>query len=191
MNHSLQAPIRSRSSAGFSLVTVLMLVIVLGFLALGAMNSSIVQERMAGNANDRNRAFQAAEAALKDGEAAVDQLTALGTPVNCAQGSGFCYAPAAASAPDSRPVWQIVDLASAKATLDYGSKVAVAPPALPEVAQQPRYVIEQLDALPPEPGIDPADVDSPPTARAYRVTARGVGAQPNTSVVLQSIYVRR
>ena len=39
--------------------------------------------------------------------------------------------------------------------------------------------------------MDPANVDSEPTARAYRITARGVGAQPNTSVVLQSIYVRR
>jgi type IV pilus assembly protein PilX len=180
----------SSSSAGFSLVTVLMLIIVLGFLAMGAMNSSIVQERMAGNAGDRNVAFQAAEAALKDGEAAVLKLTSADNPaLDCSSGKGFCLPPATVGAkPDSRPVWQIVDLSSSAATRAYGS--AASAPVLPEVAAAPRYVIEQLDALPPEPG-DSAEATAEPVARAYRVTARAVGTQANTSVVLQSTFVRR
>ena len=50
---------------GFSLIAILLLVVVLASLAVAGMGAGVMQERMAGNARDRNLALQAAEAALR------------------------------------------------------------------------------------------------------------------------------
>ena len=54
---------------GAALVTGLIFLVILTLLGVTAMQTSIMEERMAGNARDRNIAFQAAEAALRNAEA--------------------------------------------------------------------------------------------------------------------------
>ncbi len=56
---------------GVVLVVALMFMLVMSIVGVTAMQSTIMQERMAGNVRDRNLAFQAAEAALRAGELAV------------------------------------------------------------------------------------------------------------------------
>jgi Tfp pilus assembly protein PilX len=62
----------------------------------------------------------------------------------------------------------------------------------PSVAQQPRYVIEKFSYL-GTPAGESVVLGSEPVAPGvgYRITARGVGARPETVVVLQSIYATR
>ncbi|WP_296809831.1 PilX N-terminal domain-containing pilus assembly protein [Thiocapsa sp.] len=57
-----------RQQKGVVLVVALMFTLVMSIVGVTAMQSTIMQERMAGNARDRNLAFQAAEAALRAGE---------------------------------------------------------------------------------------------------------------------------
>jgi type IV pilus assembly protein PilX len=56
---------------GSALIISLVFLLLLTVLGLSAMQSSTLQERMAGNAAEKNRAFQLAEAALRSGELAV------------------------------------------------------------------------------------------------------------------------
>ena len=54
---------------GSVLIVSLILLLVMTLLGLSAMQSSLMEETMAGNVRDRNMAFQAAEAALRDADA--------------------------------------------------------------------------------------------------------------------------
>ncbi|MGD8589131.1 MAG: PilX N-terminal domain-containing pilus assembly protein, partial [Chromatiales bacterium] len=54
---------------GSVLIVSLILLLVMTLLGLSAMQSSLMEETMAGNVKDRNLAFQAAEAALRDADA--------------------------------------------------------------------------------------------------------------------------
>lgn len=178
--------------AGFSLLTILMMMVVLVSLAMAGMNSSLVQERMAGNARDRNLALQAAEAALRDAEADVEANLGIDSAFVASCTGGLCRPPSMTSAsPTSRPLWQTIDWgASAGKTRAYGSVTGAT--ALPGVASQPRYFIEQLPPLPPPAGQSASlaqSVDDAP--QAFRITARGVGVRASTVVVLQSTYIKQ
>ncbi|MEK8049625.1 PilX N-terminal domain-containing pilus assembly protein [Ideonella sp. DXS22W] len=193
MSHPRRAP-----EQGFSLIIILLTMLVLSFLALGAMNSAVVQERMAGNARDRNVALQAAEAALRDAEADIEANAdaANGFTEDCT--GGLCIPPSdTASGPKSAPVWQTIDWAAKGRA--YGSRTgapAVPGPGNEALATQPRYIIERLPTLPPRSG-DTACVGggcgNAPTdkARAYRITARASGVNASTVVMLQSVYVKQ
>jgi len=195
MSHRHRPPVPAR---GFSLIVILLTMLVLSFLALGAMNSAVVQERMAGNARERNVALQAAEAALRDAEADIEANpdSANGFTEDC--NGGLCIPPSdTASGPKSAPIWQTIDWdTQARA---YGSRTgaaAVPGPGNEALATQPRYFIERLPTLPPRSG-DTACVGggcgNAPTdkARAYRITARASGVRASTVVMLQSVYVKQ
>lgn len=67
MNSRSPMPPR-RSENGFVLVTSLIFLVVITLLAVSAINSSTLQERMASNQREKSRARQAADAALRRGE---------------------------------------------------------------------------------------------------------------------------
>ena len=54
----------NNTQKGAALITSLIFMVVLTLLALSSMNTSILDENMAANAQEKNRAFQAAETAL-------------------------------------------------------------------------------------------------------------------------------
>lgn len=60
-----------RSQKGVAIVVVLMLLLIVTLLGLAGIRGAMLQERMAANAYARAQAFQAAEAALREGEAVV------------------------------------------------------------------------------------------------------------------------
>lgn len=66
MSHAIPAPPAGTRSlqAGAALVIGLVMLVLLSTLGFAAMGTSILEQRMAGNARDRIRAFEAAEAAL-------------------------------------------------------------------------------------------------------------------------------
>lgn len=84
---------------GVSLLVVLMLLLVVTVLGLAAMRGTLMQERMAANAIARSNAFQTAEGALREAEAAAT----LKLPVPASGcGNGWCARPA----PGDAPAWQ-------------------------------------------------------------------------------------
>ena len=182
---------------GFSLLAILLMMVVLSLLTLGAMNSSILQERMVGNARDRQAALQAAEATLRDAELDIENNVEAdsGFAEGCA--AGLCIPPSdTASGPTSAPLWQTVNWASARV---YGSRTAATALLGPDnlaLSAQPRYVIERLPSLPPTVG-DTAGLSGGTSlapvlhARAYRITAKASGIRSATVVVLQSVYIKQ
>lgn len=57
-----------RPTRGAALVTSLLLLVVLTIVGVTSLGNTVLQERMAGNTRARDISFQAAEAALRDGE---------------------------------------------------------------------------------------------------------------------------
>jgi len=184
-----------RPAPGFSLITILLMMVALAMLALGSMNSSIVQERMVGNARDRQVALQAAEAAIRDAE--IDIELNVNAPLGFAAGcaDGLCIPPSdTADNPQSAPQWQATNWEAARA---YGSRTnapALLGPDNVALAAQPRYIVENLPVLPPMPGESAAiggGTAPAPRARAYRITVRASGIRASTVVMLQSVYVKQ
>ena len=56
------------SQKGSALLVSLIMLLLITLVAVGGMQSSILQEKMTGNMRDRDLAFQAAEAALREAE---------------------------------------------------------------------------------------------------------------------------
>lgn len=159
--------------AGVALLTGLIFMVVLTLLALAAMRTTTLEERMAGNARDRDMAFQSAEAALRAGEQVVSGATlpafALGT----------AYTPRIAAG-TLNTYWQNTHLWATQS-------VAAWQPAGTGAA--PQYVIEFMSATAGGGG-GGLGFSAVSDAGLYRVTARGVGRSANTVVILQAVYQR-
>jgi len=83
-----------RRQSGSALVIALVFLLLMTLIGVTAMQTTTLQERMAGNERDRNLAFQAAEAALREAEewvannaATLSSATELANPANW-DGSG-------------------------------------------------------------------------------------------------------
>lgn len=167
------SPLCSVSSRqqGVALIVALVFLGVLALLGVTIARNSSMEERMAGNTRDRDLAFQAAEAALKDAEADLFP----GLLANAFDGSTAGLIAYAAGNNDPA-YWKAYDWngASQEATV-----------ALANVETKPRYVIEKKPntIIPPVP-----PSVTPTTVQHFRVTARGVGATADTVVILQSEY---
>jgi type IV pilus assembly protein PilX len=168
-----QSPSRQR---GAVLVIGLLLLVVMTVLGTAAMQSTGLQERMAGNARDRNLAFQAAEAALRDAEQFINSKVAPFEPFQASSfnGAGGLYNSSASPAAFSL----YADAADATKTRAFGTGTGAATP--PEVAAPPRYLIELLAA----------SCAGSNDSALFRITARAQGANGNTAVTLQSRYRR-
>lgn len=185
-----------RHERGFTLIAILVMMVVLAFIALAGISTSIVQERMAGNARDRNVALQAGEAALRDAERDIEANLSMSSAFEDGCTAGLCLPPSmTASAPQSAPVWTALDW-STKARA-YGSVTgagALMGAGNVALASQPRYVIEMLPTLPPVAGASGCigcTTVALEKARAYRITVRATGVRNSTVVMLQSMYVKQ
>ncbi len=185
-----------RPASGFTLIAILVLIVVLAFLSLAAVSTSIVQERMAGNARDRNVALQAAEAALRDAEADIEANLSKDSGFSSACTTGLCVPPSmTASGAQSAPKWASIDWATM--ARGYGSVTGAAAlkgPNNDPLATQPRYFIELLPGLPPSAGGSVCmgcNTVANERARAYRITVRASGVRDSTVVMLQSVFVKQ
>lgn len=171
---------RQRGVALFLALVVLLIITILG---LSGLQTTSLQERMAAGARDRDLAFQAAEAALVDGERLLENATL--PPFG--NGNGLYTLNAA-----NRPIWVGPDQQAGNGVITYsvdrpgpGGQAG----ALATVAQQPEYYIEQYP-LTPLPGGSLEAGTAADELAFFRVTARGFGGRANTVVVLQSGYQR-
>jgi len=159
--------------AGLALVTGLIFMVILTLLALSAMRTTMLEERMSGNARDRDLAFQAAEAALRDGEQIIQGAVLPAFVLNTA------YTPRIAAGTLST-YWQNTYPWATEA-------VAAWQPAGTDSA--PRYVIEEMGATAGGGG-GSLGFGALQDEGVYRVTARGVGRSANSVVILQAVYQR-
>jgi len=164
---SLQFIAPRANQRGVTLIVALIFLAILMLLGVTVAQTSSLEERMAGNTRDRDLAFQSAEAALKDGEAYLEgqDIDLLTDALFDGSTAGLIAFDAANS--NHAAYWNAYDWedASQDASTD-----------LTGIAEQPRYVIEKL----------PDSV----TTKRFRITARGIGSNTNTVVILQAGYER-
>lgn len=167
----------SRKQRGVALVIVLILLLVMTLLGLASMRGTLLEERMSANLLDRSLAFQAAEAALRDGEILIATMVANKTPlptVGCT--AGVCAIPVPSETTLDRWLdpaftgWQ-------NATADVGT-----------LAVAPQFFVEAMGDAPNWPGCDrEAPVSANCLAPRFRVTARSAAAD-RAQVTLQSSF---
>lgn len=174
-NHSSHRP-----QQGAVLIIALIMLLGMTLIGVTSLSSTTMQERMAGNMLDLNIAFQAAEAALREGE---DYLNAATLP-DFDDTNGL-YQPAPGNSGDP-PHWEVDATWTGTASRQYTGNLDSANVTL---AETPRYIIEELPAV-VEPGSDEAADNPAPESGMYRITARAVGRNDTTVVILQSTYKR-
>lgn len=145
---------------GAVLVISLIFLVILTLLGTLAASVTGLEERMAGNTRDRDLAFEAAEAAMRDAEYRLNndvggqtavQFRASATTLSPTTANGVAY-------------WNGLDWSTA--TLISQS--------LTQVDQQPRFFLQRRIAA--------------GTTEYYRVTSRGIGGSSNAVVILQAEY---
>jgi type IV pilus assembly protein PilX len=172
-------PVSRRHQRGAVLVVGLIFLALMTLIGVTAYSVATQEERMAGNARDRLRAFEAAEAALRACERRVRRMTAAQT---------LAYPPADypemydVPAIGSRDRWESMNWAS-----DASHQLT----GIAGVAEQPRCISQRQGRAALSNISQRAELpQSSATTFAYQITARGVGANRNTVVLLQSSFVR-
>jgi len=152
---------------GMALPVVMIFLIILLVLATAGMDDTAMQERMAGNLRDREAAFQAAEAALREGEEwlRANQATALTNadmPVAVAAAwDGLAPAPTGTRA----------------SPYDAASEI--------QLASAPVYYVGPPELLWSNAGIE-VGLEVP--RYLYPVIARGEGGTANAVVILRTLF---
>ena len=182
---------RGSNQRGLSLVTTLLFMVAALVLGVSVMGVNVMQERMLGNAKDRDLAFQVAEAALRDAELDIAMNITAGSAFSPVCAAGLCIPPTQRAVVSPLPVHQQAGFSWAPAdgmVRRYGQFTAL-PPIL-GVISPPVYVVENLGVLGLVPGDGGLDLLGTPRA-AFRITARAYGARAETVVMLQSIFFRQ
>lgn len=193
------ARLSPRGHKGFSLITILILLVVVSILGVGATQMVLQAEKSTRYERDSQIAFQAAEAALLDAEfdirgpnmSANQRLASFvtGSVVGFVDGCGVdlqrgLCTPSPAS---QKPIWYGVDFqdeSSDAKTVKFGEftgrTLSTGTSGIrPEIL--PHYIIEVIQD--PTPG---SNAISKPTL--YRVTAMGFGPRKSIQAVVQMIF---
>ncbi len=185
----------ARNNAGFTnankqkgavLAVGLILLLVLSLIGVTNMSKVNTSEHLAGNERDANLAFQAAEAALLEGERTISDLTGTApTPQVCENGDCNCTDGSCTTTiwdGENAVVWDDIDWDNQSRTIsddnisgnDYGTTT---------LASSPRYVIEFV-------GLANFSLTNPIPLHYYRITSRAQGSTPESEVILQSVFRR-
>ena len=175
--------------SGVVLVVSLVILLLMTLIGVQSISSTSLEEKMAGNYQNSQLSFQAAEAALREAEELVlnTQFDWVDYSADCT--SGLCFDGTFNDCPvvnPATPHW--LDFAN----VWDGSKHRNYTGSLAGVAIQPKYIIEfrccaatDLDAPAPDPATMCASND---WSEIYRITALGYGGTEQARTMLQSIY---
>lgn len=175
----------TRRQQGVALFISLVMLLILTILGISSVQTTSLQERMSRNALDSNLAFQAAEAAIRDGEAHIeDDINSL---VNfdsaSAADNGYYYE----NDWDEVPNWYTVDWE--------GSQVRTSETTVAGVAEQPKYIIEFVKTVVSDQdrlNLDNVGEDTGAgRSQIFRITSYGTGGSPTAHVMIQSTYGKR
>lgn len=164
---------------GAVLVVSLIFLLVITMLAVGSMQNTVLEEKMAGNASDRNLAFQATESAAREAEVFVEGIVSLGN---------FGAAGGLRGRTDIEPSFYDNSTWSdannyVTATTDFGSY------------DNPRYFVKHLTTVAGTEGSlnmsGYGDNKGTGDVTIFRITARGTGASSDSAeVILRTQYGR-
>ncbi len=175
-----------RREEGAVLVVGLVMVLLMSIIAVSAIRGSNLQESIAGNMRERNLAFQAAESALRIGEASVSDQVSRPVITN----NNGLYRDTYVTPTTSILTYTAANWVDA-------TKVKVTALNLRYVSREPTYIIEELDpdigvgAAMEKSAIDVEGMQNTGDITPYRVTSRGFGPTDKSIKTLQTTYNRR
>lgn len=198
--------INKSQQRGATLIVGMIMLLLLTLIGVAGMQDTLLQEKMAGNARDRDMALQAAEAALRDAEIVMGNVT---EPTFSNTGGKYDWATPLGASLMKRQTGSMTFLSEqafwqTKWNWSGPNDSIVYSRSLPDVAEQPKYVIEKLPVSMTDKtlytgGSDPNYVEDItagqpkpdiPTYPDYRITARGVGLTADAVVILQTTFRR-
>lgn len=152
--------------SGVVLIVSLIMLLLLTLIGLSGMQETALEEKMASNSRDQNIAFQAAEAALREGEAFIEASAS-------ANKSNFTTNPVNANGLHLET--EVLDY---KVAATWGNTESVEHvTSISSLAAEPRYYIEYIKDIAP--------------ISYFRVTARGTGNLITSQVFLRSHYGKK
>ncbi|MDH3673012.1 MAG: PilX N-terminal domain-containing pilus assembly protein [Gammaproteobacteria bacterium] len=176
---------------GVALVMAMVFLLILTLIGVTTMSTTVLEERMAGNMQDKNTAFQAAESALTSGENWLRPLAAIPIFDPLVTNDGLHRQSAI-----STPVWDVTTgVWSGTDVVDYTELPgAGSPPSgqlLSLVNQQPRYLIEDLGPVRDPLKSIKLGTPSRSTRNVFRITARGTGSSDQAMAMVQSVFEKQ
>ncbi len=169
---------------GITLAISLIFLLILTILGISAMSTSSLQEKMAGNMKDKVLSFQAAESALTTAE---NWMRLQNTTVR-AQTTDNILSPTT----DGVPVWRTAGRWTGNNSIEHPNTPIDQSQSdvfdLRYLSDSPRYIVEDLGALPCESKTNCGGYDGAPQRFMYRITARGQGGTSNAVTMLQSTF---
>ena len=166
---------------GAVLAVSLVILLLMTLIGLSAMQSTSLEERMAGNTRDRNLAFQAAESGIRDAETFINGLVA--NPVRLE--NEFLAEGPLLDLDTLEHDYQADATWQAASSMAYGEAAGAAP--LQGVNSQPRYFIKHLGRVRSTKEMS-QNSDPIPLTSIFRITSRGTGGTDNARVTLRSHY---
>lgn len=170
-----QLIIGKQNQSGIALITGLIFLVMLTLISLAAMQSTTLEERMAGNSRSRDLAFQAAEAAVRGAEAILS-----GASLPAFNGSKVGYYAQLANG-GSSDYWKNTHNWAAQSVVYAGPLTGV---------KEARFVIEALPATLGSGGDDSLVVKASSGGEVYRITTRGIGTDGTSIVYVQTTFRR-
>jgi type IV pilus assembly protein PilX len=161
--------------AGVALITGLIFLVMLTLIAVTAMQSTTLEERMAGNSRSRDAAFQGAEAAVRAAEVVLSGASL--PPFNGSTVGYYALLDSGASA----DYWKNTHNWAAQSVAYSGALAGV---------KEARFVVEALPAGSVSGGDDSLVAKPLSGGEVFRITTRGIGTDGTSSVILQTTFRR-
>jgi type IV pilus assembly protein PilX len=191
---SKQVKLSMKQQRGAVLVVSLLLLLVMTVLALGASQTTRLQERMSAGMRDRDLAFESSEAGLRNGERIIDSLVVAPSP--CTSGRCQVYdrnilpTSMAFQTPDwwDNNAWSYIadeTFSTTQHTASSGGLISGSGMS----GADPQFVVEELEEVPDALGVPTSG--PPPSRIYYRITSAAQGGTQQAQVVLQSTFARR
>jgi len=171
---------RRARQQGAALIVALIMLLVMTLLGVTIARTTTMQERMAGNLRNQSIAFEAAETALREGEAWIQAQIGGERPQ--------AIAPASCGSPPCEVLTQNALNPLANATWDPGTNVRTGTQ-VAESDAPPKFFIEQRQVVRDALNIGQSTDEN---ARIYyRTTARAVGGNTTAVSILRTEYAAR
>lgn len=169
--------------SGAVLVVSLLILLVMTVIGVTGSRSTVLEERMAGNMRDKELSFQAAEAALREGEKWVEPFASAPEPVaDCTSPPCDLWTADSTAIDDleskNLTFWQTQGTTFGSAGIQEFSDAAV----------DPLYIVEEFYESPGS--LVKGKGKSVSIRKVYRVTSIGVGGLNTTQTILQSNYAK-
>ncbi|HAI96083.1 MAG: pilus assembly protein PilX [Cycloclasticus sp.] len=169
--------INTAKQQGAALFVSLIMLLLMTLIGVTGMQSTILEEKMAGNFKDRSMSLQAGESALRFAENYLKTTVVLPSFTGTTLGH---YLPTSSGAPR----WD----ASVTNWSDTTNDVIAYNGSLTDISSPPVYIIEEMPPIPESGGSLETGVAL--ESNYYRISVQSVGGTDTAVTLLQSIYKR-